>query len=235
MDRFACHKFHDDERNAFGGQSRIQEPGDVGMFQRRQNPPLVLESLHQAGTVKCRVDQFYRDVLFKLVVVAAAQVHDAHAATADNADQPVWAGSLSIKVFSSGVHRGPLLAIGHGIEKVAGLFVCPNESTHFGTERRIGCACGFNVRIALLRRQLERGCDGIVDLLPTLLDVHAHSPPAFSRRASHARATFHSRFTVAVEMPSTSDVSSMDRPPKNRSSTTRAFCSSKVSNSLSAS
>src|SRR5207245_10932013 len=45
-------------------------------------------------------------------------------------------------------------------------------------------------------------------------------------RYSHALAAAQSRFTVEGEIPNTSAVSSMERPPKKRSSTTRLCCSS---------
>src|SRR5215510_7772285 len=52
-------------------------------------------------------------------------------------------------------------------------------------------------------------------------EIRGHVVPRCSSAYNHAFASVHSRPTVAGEMFSTSPVSSMVSPPKNRSSTTR--------------
>jgi hypothetical protein len=63
--------------------------------------------------------------------------------------------------------------------------------------------------------------------------VHTRVSPVMARN-SHARAVIQSRFTVAGEIPSTSEVSSMVRPAKKRSSTIRPCCASRFESSLKA-
>src|SRR5207237_9444318 len=105
-------------------------------------------------------------------------------------------------------------------EKMPGLLICPDQRPHFRAKRRVGSTNRIHIRFALFCRQLKRRRHYRLDLPPTRLN--SHTSLAFRRCASQARATFHSRFTVAVEMPSTSEASSTESPPKNRSSTTRA-------------
>src|SRR5437879_4411533 len=86
-----------------------------------------------------------------------------------------------------------------------------------------------------------------IEVLVTLLwssfqsasEHYLHLPPSLRRhacvsrfllfisRCSHARAVAHSRLTVAGETPSTTEVSSIERPPKNRSSTSLLCCGSR--------
>src|SRR5262245_6573243 len=75
------------------------------------------------------------------------------------------------------------------------------------------------VRRPVACRLLEHGVEQFSNLMPALRR-HALAPFAISR-CSHARAELQYRFTVAVETRVTSDVSSTERPPKNRSSTMR--------------
>ena len=63
----------------------------------------------------------------------------------------------------------------------------------------------------------ERTVQHSLHLLPSL-GVHVSTLRAISR-CSQARAEVHSRETVAGEIPITSEVSAIDRPPKKRSST----------------
>src|SRR5437660_12581267 len=97
VNRLAGHKFHHDEWNAFPGQARIQKSCDIGVFQACEDSPLMLESPHHARAVKGRIDQFYGYLFFKLLVIATAKVHHPHAATANDADEPVLAGARSLE------------------------------------------------------------------------------------------------------------------------------------------
>src|ERR1700690_2637583 len=58
--------------------------------------------------------------------------------------------------------------------------------------------------------------------------VHWLVSPDSRSRYSQAFATTQSFLTAAAEMPSTSEISSVDKPPKKRSSTTRDLRESKA-------
>jgi hypothetical protein len=88
------------------------------------------------------------------------------------------------------------------------------ERLDLGPQRRVAAAGCAHVAEPLVACVLERGAEHVLDARPAL---GGHAP---SSRYSQAFASCHSRFTVAVEMPSTSAVSSTERPPKKRSSTT---------------
>jgi hypothetical protein len=64
---------------------------------------------------------------------------------------------------------------------------------------------------------LQRCRQQTFHLLPALR-IHAGAQRLISR-SDHILAVAHSRFTVAGEIPSTCDVSSMESPPKKRNST----------------
>src|SRR5712664_3923123 len=64
---------------------------------------------------------------------------------------------------------------------------------------------------------------------------HLRASFCFISRWSQARAVAHSRFTEAGEMPRTTAVSSMESPPKKRSSINRLCCGSRVSSLVKAS
>src|SRR5215210_9259930 len=93
-------------------------------------------------------------------------------------------------------------------------------------------------------RNVDDDCDGRVDdkVWPWPLAPWVEGGPAqwhaylsAISRCSHARATAHSRLTVAGEIPSTSATSVTSRPAKKRSSTTRLCRGSSSSSRVSAS
>ncbi len=84
---------------------------------------------------------------------------------------------------------------------------------------KFGISMAGLIEVAGLGRRLqrERTVQHLLHLLPSLR-VHVSALRAISR-CSQARADVHSRDTVAGEIPITSEVSAIDRPPKKRSST----------------
>ena len=75
-----------------------------------------------------------------------------------------------------------------------------------------GLTGGGKQSLTLLRRKVDRFVKQAFDLFPLCLRGHPCSP--FISRISHVRARRKSRFTVMMETPKASAVSSMLRPPK---------------------
>src|SRR5215470_15205554 len=114
----------------------------------------------------------------------------------------------------------------------ARLFVGGQERLHFAAKVRVLFATVLKIAVSRACIQHHRFADQLLDSLPSFR-IHAGVSPVMARN-SHARAIIHSRFTVAGEMPRTSDVSSMVRPLKERSSTMRLCWSSCSESSVSA-
>src|SRR5579883_520697 len=152
-------------------------------------------------------------------------IHFAHAAIADTGENFIRSklGSIGQR-FSFDSRR---------LEKAVRVFVGRKQGLHFCSDRFLDADL-IEIAIAFARSFFQ--CDGEdgLDLSP-LFGIHALSPLLLISRCSQARAVAHSRFTVAGEIPSTSAVSSMERPPKNRSSTTRLCCESSAASWLRAS
>src|SRR5581483_2332591 len=113
-----------------------------------------------------------------------------------------------------------------------GRFQKKTSRTVFVTEKGLNLVAQFGIARTGLFQKLHtisqfQGRSVFVNaayLLPTL-GVHGEVVRS-SSRYSHTRAVFQSRLTVEGEMPSTSEVSSMESPAKKRSSTTRLCCGS---------
>src|SRR4029077_5647511 len=113
------------------------------------------------------------------------------------------------------------------------LFVGCQQRLHFAAQRLI-CGTGLvQISAALLRIHRQRGFQNGSDFLPGFPRHEAAF--LFTGRYSHARAEAQERSTVAAEIDRTSAVSSIDRPPKKRSSTMRPCRASMRASSLRAS
>ena len=71
---------HHKEWQAFIGGAAIQETGDVGMFQVRQNLTFILETVEDEPRVEVRLYQFDGDLFSILVVRANRPIDRSHAA-----------------------------------------------------------------------------------------------------------------------------------------------------------
>src|SRR5687767_7597382 len=99
-----------------------------------------------------------------------------------------------------------------------------DEFLDLGAEGRVRPTGGFQKISARSAVAFETLGHNFLHALPAF-DGHREGSLDNSRN-SHAFALTQSRFTVAGETPTTSAVSSIDRPPKNRSSTILACCGS---------
>ena len=83
VDRAAGDEFHHHVRPAVRSHAAIQQLGDIGVIEMRQDLPLVLEALQDVVGIHAALDHFDGDQLAELIVVAHALVDHAHAALAD--------------------------------------------------------------------------------------------------------------------------------------------------------
>ena len=83
----AIHVLHDQIGDAIAGGPAFQEPGDVGMFQPRQNLTLSAKSLDDTGAVgaivRASLDDLDRDLFLILVVGAHGFIDESHATRGD--------------------------------------------------------------------------------------------------------------------------------------------------------
>src|SRR4029077_18080089 len=110
---------------------------------------------------------------------------------------------------------------GHGsaLEKSFRVLVRGEQGLDFALQHQVASARLLQVCRTISRRQINGNIEDALDLLP-VGRRHGDASEVSSRR-SQARATAHPRFTGAGNTPTTSAVSSMERPPKKRSSTIR--------------
>src|SRR5215469_3189572 len=106
------------------------------------------------------------------------------------------------------------------------------QNLHFLAEGWIGVAGSIQKGGALLRRQFERFLQQIANLLPAF---PRHDSALLNSWCSQILAVDHFRCTVAGESPSSCADSSIERPPKKRSSTIWLCCGLSLANSASAS
>src|SRR6185436_14323623 len=114
-------------------------------------------------------------------------------------------------------------------EELAGTVVRAQQRLHLRGDRGIDRLFSFEQAFPARRVEGDRFVEHRRDPLP--VGTQAGVSSSF---ASQARATAQWRFTVAGEMPIASAVSSIERPPKKRSSTMRAWLASSAARRSSA-
>src|SRR6266581_1114092 len=193
------------------------------MIERSQNLSLVAESfLHERG-IKSAAHQLDGDFVGVLAVCTDRAIHLAHPAVSNFLDDLIYADAPpgargGCRHLRLQIHRRSLQKSG------TCLFMRREKGIDFAAE--LGIAVGNTVqkRRALLGIERYGFFQQLLHSLPTFR-VHAGASPVMARY-SHARAVTQSRFPVAGEIPSTTEVSSMVSPAKKRSSTIRLCCAS---------
>ncbi len=79
VDRGALDILHHQVRPAIVGGAAVDQPGDVGVLERRQDLPLGAEPAH-AVVIEQAADDLDRDALLERAIGALGQVDGAHAA-----------------------------------------------------------------------------------------------------------------------------------------------------------
>jgi hypothetical protein len=94
------------------------------------------------------------------------------------------------------------------------------QALYFSPQGEVIRASAIKIRRAFGGLRFQGGGQHVLDLLPAL-GSQACSSLRLISRSSHSLAVAHSRFTVAGDISSASEVSSIERPAKKRSSTSR--------------
>ncbi len=90
-DVLTLHVLHREVRQAVAGRAAVQQAGNVGMLQARQDLSFVAKAADDRVGVHPATQHFDRDAPLKRIVIADRQKDGAHAATSDLANQAVWA------------------------------------------------------------------------------------------------------------------------------------------------
>ena len=195
------------------------------VLQAREDLALDEEAPVRVGVHPSQGKELDGDALLELAVRALGEVDGAHAATAEEALEPVGADAPADHVRRPGRLGARRHAAGEVVEVVVRLLRGREERAHLGQRLRV-VALAREERVAFVGGELESPGEELLRAAEAL-GVHqgrsgAARPPFISRK-SHALAVLQSRFTVARDTPSASAVSSSVRPAKNRHSTTRAW------------
>src|ERR1022692_3738103 len=177
---------------------------------------LLLEAGDHARVGRDRREQcLHRNPLLQLQVFGF--IHLAHAATIEEADDPVTAGDR----LAGGEDRW---CGGQGWQRWAIQEAAADMLLeHFPDLReqlRVVPARHVQELVRLGRGLFENGVEDLGDSVPSL---RGHEELSSSWACSQARAAFQSRFTVRTETPSTEAASSSVKPPKYSISTSRAL------------
>lgn len=91
IERLARNILHHEKRPAIGRRAAIQQPGNIGVIEVRENLALVTETAEDIVGVHAVTNQFNGDFLRVLIVVTSGEVHGAHASAPNFPDDAVRA------------------------------------------------------------------------------------------------------------------------------------------------
>src|ERR1051326_2767339 len=226
--RHAVDVLHGEPWIAVGERVGVVDARDQGVIQLRQRPLLTEEALAARRRQPGVAEEFDGHPCAEFL--ALGQVDYAHAAFSQHMAKPVRSqlaggdGRLAQHVAGR-AGQSP-------VEQRAGLRVFLEHGEHLRHEFAVAAARGCEVGCALSLRKLRRLQK---QRLNPFYTRRVHHCDWRSLCLSHARATLHSRCTVASETSSNVAVSETSSPPKNRLSTTNAWRGSSRSNSRRAS
>ena len=196
---------------AVARDASLEQARDALMLERRENLPLLREAAQQHTIlIEPTAHHLERNARRELRVAARGEIHRAHAAAAEHVVDHVGANTL----------RGSGLALGE--ERLCpcdgarirrhfrlGVTGGDQESLDGRAQRGVLAAGGVEIGGPRVGRELERGVQNRLDLLPELGDCRArHGFSASIATASHMRALVQSRRTVRGVSWSASAVSS---------------------------
>ncbi len=234
VDGCAVDQFHDQIGHSIVGGATIEQAGDVGMVETGQDLALVAEALQDELVVEAATHQLDGNLMLELAIDADGAVDLSHAAAADFLKDVVGADpAADTRGRRRRAQVGQRSDGGIAQETALRQQVGAQQRFDFGPEVGIDGKDLVEVGAALDRVETQGVIEHFLYLLP-LFPFHAGALREISRW-SQIRAVVHSRETVAGDMPSTSEVSSIERPAKKRSSTMRLCCSSSFARSCKAS
>ncbi len=199
--RHAVDVFHDQERASVVGRAGIDQGRDVRVMQAREDAPFLGEAIECGTFQPAPAQELERDQLLEVAHLAFGEIHRAHAALAEHAQQAETAefaiepgGWVEIQAAPERIDRTAERIGALRIEREQALDA--RGDLRFARAQRIE-PCATRVRIEI-ERLVEQDLDARRGI------VHG----AAMRSASHARANRSSRSTVALEMPIAAPISS---------------------------
>ncbi len=153
------------ERDAGGGRSAVEQPGDVGMLERGEDLPLGAETTERLAAGEA-ADQLDRDLLVELPVVAHAEPNHAHPPGADLAHEPVGTDGVAGQIADR--FLGLSGVVDHALERRAGLGIMTDQRLDLGAEIRIIGAFVAQEALASITVHLARRLEQVVQSFPAL-------------------------------------------------------------------
>ncbi len=89
IDGLALDELHHEIRQSLRGGAAVEQSGDIGMLEARQDLALIAEALHHKGRILTDSDQLDRDLLLIRIIGSDRTVDIAHASRADLLDELV--------------------------------------------------------------------------------------------------------------------------------------------------
>jgi len=135
---------HHHVRHSLVGGAAVDQPRDVGMVERGENPPLFRESCLETRIEQGSGHDLDGDVLLEGPVRARREVDDAHAAAADLSQRAVLADQTALQFLPvNGLEDGPP-RIGAGerrrLQELARRLVGAEQLFDFAPHLGVGCA-----------------------------------------------------------------------------------------------
>ncbi len=147
------HQFHHEERTPVGGGASVQESGDAGMIQVRQDLPLVAEPRQHFRGVHAPLNYLDGDLFAVLVVVPNGQVHCAHAAATNLPYHTIGPQPLALE--SSRLEQQRCLVFQNDGNGVGAEMVRAEQRFYFGTQLGIARASRFKELVPLIGREVR--------------------------------------------------------------------------------
>ena len=161
---------HDEVRQAVFGRAAIEQAGDMGMLECREDLAFGTEAVEDVFGVHTAPNNLERDVLFEGFVVAPGEVDLGHTAAPDGPQHPVAAHALALFFLSLGQgqifqERSQVLA-GRGFEERINLGAGPEGFLDLFEQLRVVGAGLIEEGEAMVSGQVEGLIENRFDLLP---------------------------------------------------------------------
>ena len=181
IDRTAFDVFHHEVRDAVGCFASIEESSDVGMVQIGEDLHLVAKAPANCFAAETWIDEFDRNLLAVVFIVAFREKHCAHATVAQLTHNSECANPRSDS-------RGPLImgvhskassvrcALFHCV--VASVNLLRQQQINFSAQLCVVCACFVQKHALSAGVELERFGEYAFHLLPTIRSDFCLPPAA---------------------------------------------------------
>src|SRR5581483_3508761 len=167
-DIVAFHVFQHDVGFTLFGFTAVEETGNAGVLEARQNLALLAEAFDGEGRFHAQADYFNRDVLLERIVITDGAIDGAHAAMAQSAGDAIGteAPAAGRLVFGGGESLMPF--IDGGGEGLMGVGVTGQEVVDLGAQVRAAGAGLVEVGGAFGLGKSDGGFEYLGDGVPIL-------------------------------------------------------------------